>query len=170
MVAGIIAAATLLPKLGQPSAEPSSDAPATSVSTAASTEPSTTAPTQSAVSTPAQTPSPTATPTTSEIPAAELTKAVTDYYALLPDDTDAAWERLTPAYQSKTGGKKSYEDFWKTIDSVTVTSAKATGPNSVEAAISYVEKSGNKKSSERRSFTLVDSDGTLKIDQSAVIG
>lgn len=170
VVAGIIVAVTLLPKLGQPSAEPSSDAPATSVTSAASTEPSTTAPTQSAVSTPAQTPSPTATPTTSEIPAAELTKAVTDYYALLPDDTDAAWERLTPAYQSKTGGKKSYEDFWKTIDSVTVTSAKATGPNSVEAAISYVEKSGNKKSSERRSFTLVDSDGTLKIDQSAVIG
>ena len=163
VVAGVIAFAVLLPKLGQPSATPSG-APATTADSEASTD----APSQSTASTPASTPTP--TPTTSEIPAAELTKAVTDYYALLPDDTDAAWDRLTPAYQSKTGGQKSYERFWNTIDSVTVTSAKATGPTSVEAAISYVEKSSDAKSSERRSFTLVRDGDVLKIDQSAVIG
>ena len=169
VAAGITAAVILLPRSNQASPDPA-DTPATST-TGSVESPAASPPSESTASTPAPspTPTPTATPTASEIPAGELTKAVTDYYALLPDDTDAAWERLTPAYQSKTGGKKSYEDFWKTIDSVSVSSAKATEPNTVEAAITYVEKSGNKKSSERRSFTLVDSDGTLKIDQSAVI-
>ncbi|MFT4165539.1 MAG: protein kinase [Microlunatus sp.] len=160
VVAVVIAFAVLLPRLGQPSAEPSSDTPATTASSETSTEPSTDAPSQT----------PTSTPTTSEISAAELTKAVTDYYALLPDDTDAAWERLTPAYQSKTGGRKSYDSFWNSIDSVSVTSVKGTGATSVEAAITYVAKSGDATSSERRSFTLVKDGDVLKIDQSAVVG
>lgn len=168
VAAAAVALAVLLPQLGQPSAEPS-DAPTTSSSQEPSTAPSTAAPSQNA-STPAQTATPTPTPTGSDIPAAELTKAVTDYYALLPDDTEAAWELLTPAYQRKTGGWDSYERFWKSIDTVTVTSTKATGPKNVEAAITYVEKSGNGKSSERRSFALVKDGDVLKIDQSAVIG
>ena len=175
VAAVVIAVAVLLPRLSQPSATPSSGGSATSTRSEASTEPSTEAPSQSpasesATSTPAETPTPSTTPTSSEIPAAELTKAVTDYYALLPDDTDAAWERLTPAYQSKAGGRKSFDGFWNSIDSVKVSSVKATGPNKVEAALAYVEKSGNAKSSERRSFTLVKDGDVLKIDQSAVIG
>lgn len=170
VAAAVTAIAVLLPGLNRagPGPDPG-DSPTTS---RAVESPAVSSPSQPTESTPppTPTPSPPGTPTTSEIPAAELTQAITDYYALLPDDTEAAWGRLTPAYQSKTGGWESYERFWKSIDSVTMTSAKATGPNSVEATITYVEKSGNKESSEKRSFTLVKSDDVLKIDQSAVIG
>jgi serine/threonine protein kinase len=99
----------------------------------------------------------------------ELAKAVTDYYALLPDDTDAAWQLLTASYQRQTGGRDSYEDFWNDIDTVTVTAVRATAPDSVQATITYVEKSGNRESTERRSFRLVRSDGVLKIEESSVV-
>ena len=100
---------------------------------------------------------------------AELSQAVTDYYALLPDDTDAGWERLTASYQRQTGGKDSYEDFWNDIDTVTVTDVSATLPDRAQATVSYVEKSGDRQSTERRSFRLVRSGDVLKIDQSSVI-
>jgi hypothetical protein len=100
---------------------------------------------------------------------AELTQAVSDYYALLPDDTDAAWERLTTSYQRQTGGLDSYQGFWNDIDSVTVSELSATLPDRVQATVSYVEKSGNRRSTERRSFRLVRAGEVLKIDQSSVI-
>jgi hypothetical protein len=112
--------------------------------------------------------SPSASPTGAPT-AAELTRAVTDYYGLLPDDTDAAWELLTASYQRQTGGRDSYDDFWGDMDSVTVTNVSATTPDRAEATITYVEKSGNRKSTERRSFQLIRSDGVLKINQSAVL-
>jgi hypothetical protein len=101
--------------------------------------------------------------------AAELAQAVTDYYALLPDNTDAGWALLTPSYQRQTGGRDSYDSFWNDIDTVTATAASGTTPDKAQATITYVAKSGNQKSSERRSFTLVRSDGVLKIDKSSVI-
>ena len=101
--------------------------------------------------------------------AAELAQAVTDYYALLPDDTDAAWQLLTASYQRQTGGRRSYENFWNGMDTVTVTAVRATAPDQVEATLTYVEKRGNRKSTERRSFRLVRSGDVLKINQSSVI-
>ena len=115
---------------------------------------------------------PSATPSSrapAEPTTAELSQAVTDYYALLPDDTDAGWERLTASYQRQTGGKDSYEDFWNDIDTVTATDVSATAPDRAQATVTYVEKSGNRRSSERRSFRLVRSGELLKIDQSSVI-
>ena len=75
---------------------------------------------------------------------AQLSQAVTDYYALLPDDTDAGWELLTPSYQRQTGGRRSYEDFWNDIDTVRVSTVRATLPDRVQATIRYVAKSGNR--------------------------
>lgn len=117
----------------------------------------------------------TAPTTSSEAPSAvqptaeELAQAVVDYYALLPDDTDAGWQLLTPAYQQQTGGQDSYERFWNDVDTVTVSDVRSTLPDQVQATITYVQKSGNQRSTERRSFQLVDSGGTLKINKSSVI-
>lgn len=110
------------------------------------------------------TPSPAGEPT-----AAELAQAVTDYYALLPDDTDAAWGLLTPSYQRQAGGRDSYDGFWNTIDTVTATNVDGTSPNQARATLTYVLKSGHRTSTERRSFRLVRMDGVLKIDRSSVI-
>ena len=108
-------------------------------------------------------------PSGSEPTTAELEQAVTSYYALLPDEPEAGWQLLTPAYQQQAGGWDSYEGFWKTIDTVTVSNVRATLPDQVQATITYVMKSGNQNSTERRSFQLVEADGVLKINKSSVI-
>ena len=113
---------------------------------------------------------PSSSPAATGAPSTEqLAQAVSDYYALLPDDTDAGWERLTSAYQRQTGGRESYEEFWKDMDTVTASDVRATAPDRVQATITYVAKSGNRRSTEQRSFRLVRSDGILKINESAVL-
>ena len=101
--------------------------------------------------------------------AAELTQAVTDYYGLLPDDTDAAWERLTTPTSARPVVATATRTSGTTSTSVTVTDVSATTPDRAQATITYVEKSGNRQSTERRSFRLIRSDELLKIDQSSVI-
>lgn len=108
-------------------------------------------------------------PSGSEPTAAELAQAVAGYYGLLPDGTDAGWELLTPSYQQQAGGRDSYDNFWNDIDTVTVSNVSATVPDQVQATITYVLKSGNERSTERRSFELVESEGVLKINRSSVI-
>jgi serine/threonine protein kinase len=102
--------------------------------------------------------------------AAQVEAAVRDYYALLPDDTNDAWKRLTPEYQHGTqaGGKGNYERFWKSVDSVSVSNVTATPPGSVTATVTYV--TNGRTSSERRSFELVKQDGIYKITASSIVG
>lgn len=45
---------------------------------------------------------------------------VTDYYALLPDDTESAWQLLGGGARSDAGGYGGYTGFWDTIESVSV--------------------------------------------------
>lgn len=114
-------------------------------------------------------PTPSGNPTSTAPTSAELTRAIQDYYALLPDDTDAGWDLLTASYQGGVGGRESYDDFWNDIDTVDVGGLQATAPDQVQATVRYRAKSGNKTSTERRSFRLVPEGGVLKIDASSVI-
>jgi hypothetical protein len=102
--------------------------------------------------------------------AAQVEAAVRDYYALLPDDTNDAWKRLTPEYQHGTqaGGKGNYERFWKSVDSVSVSNLTATPPGTVTGTVTYV--TNGRTSSERRSFELVKQDGIYKITASSIVG
>ena len=107
--------------------------------------------------------SPTGTPT-----AAELEDAVTGYYALVPDDLDKAWPRLTAAYQrSPSGGRRSYDSFWGQVDKVSVSKVSADPPSKVEATVTY-DRNGT-VSVDRMTFRLVREDGVLKIAGSTVI-
>ena len=115
-------------------------------------------------------PSPTGTPSSSAgtPTAAELEDAITGYYTLVPDDTGAAWDRLTAGYQSGTsGGRKSYDSFWAQVDRVSVSKVDATPPSRVEASITYVR--GGRTEVDRTSFRLVREDGVLKIAASSVL-
>jgi serine/threonine protein kinase len=58
-------------------------------------------------------PSPTTPPTVRGTPsAAELRRAITSYYALMPRNTDAAWPRMTASYQTNhAGGRQAYQRF-----------------------------------------------------------
>lgn len=101
--------------------------------------------------------------------AAQLTQAIEDYYALLPANTDEAWTRLTPRYQSTTaGGRQGYETYWNSVRRVTVAAATGSPPGTVEATLTYSYRDG-RVIDERTSFTLVRQDGILKIDDTSVL-
>lgn len=156
VLAGTAAVALLVPNLDRPTASSDPSPAVTDTGGAEST--------QAAPST-----EPSGDVSAEQPTTAELGRAVTEYYALMPDDTDAGWERLTPSYQRQAGGRDGYEDFWNDIDTVTISDVRATAPDQVQATLRYVAKSSDRESAERRMFRLVRSDGMLKIDQSSVI-
>ena len=144
---------------------PSTPAPTTSragtpsPSTSAASSPATTAPTTAG--TPATPPAGTS--------AADLERAVRDYYALLPGNTDAGWARLTDRYRTTTSGNRAtYDRFWTSVDTVDVVQATGSAPGSVVATLRYAFTDG-RRYEERTSYTLVDDGGVLKIDRSSVL-
>ncbi|MGI3784115.1 MAG: serine/threonine-protein kinase [Janthinobacterium lividum] len=125
----------------------------------------------STTSSSAASPSPSATSSSStgEPTATELEDAITGYYALVPDDTDGGWARLTKDYQSGTsGGRQSYEQFWDQVDRVSVSKVEASPPSRVVATVTY--RRGDRTEVDRTSFRVVRDDGVLKIAASSVIG
>ena len=123
------------------------------------------------VTTRATTPTPSATPTpqTGTPTAAQLAGAITSYYALLPGNTDAGWNRLTPNYQQTTSiNRQSYDSWWGSIQQVQVSNASGTSPDRAVATITYTFKDG-RVVVEQTAYRLVPQGGILKIDQSNVL-
>ncbi|MEY9928403.1 serine/threonine protein kinase [Catenulispora sp. GP43] len=144
-----------------PSTAPSSSGaanpapPTTASSTTSSTAPSSTAP--------SSTPSTTASTSTL---ASDPVTFVSNYYALLPGNLDAAWPQMTSAYQTNVaGGRSGYDSFWNGIQQVTLSDVSATGPSTVVATIHYVEKNGT-SSTERTTFGLVKNGTSWQINTS----
>ncbi len=81
--------------------------------------------------------SPAADDEVSETDPVSAEQFVSDYYALLPDDTGAAWQLLSPEMQAETGSYDDYVGFWSTIDSVSVDDTTALGETSVEVTLTY---------------------------------
>ncbi|MFC0678605.1 serine/threonine-protein kinase [Lysobacter korlensis] len=95
--------------------------------------------------------------------------AVTGYYALLPDDTDEAWERLTAKYQQGEAiSRDYYEEFWDRFEDVTVTEVTPISDTEVQATVTYIYDDGSQEP-ERRYFRFVREDGILKIDDSGTV-
>lgn len=159
---------------------------ARSSSAASSTAPSSTSPSSAAVAPPSPAPPPsstaastaTASQTTSVAPpptisgaptAAQLAQAVTDYYGLLPGNTDGGWSRLTGQYQATTAkNRQTYQAFWDAVQRVAVSNTAGSAPGTVQTSITYVFKDG-RVIQERTSFGLVRDGGILKIDSSMVL-
>jgi serine/threonine protein kinase len=72
---------------------------------------------------------PTASPSSSPSPrvptSAGMEAFVRDYLATAPTDPGTAFQRLTPAYQERSGGLKGYEGFWGTVASAELTRIQA---------------------------------------------
>jgi serine/threonine protein kinase len=95
-------------------------------------------------------------------------QAITNYYALMPENLSAGWKRLTANYQqSHAGGFTGYQNFWNAVQQVTVTDISTNQDGAVDATIHYVFKDG-RALDERTSYRLVTEDGLWKIDSSAV--
>jgi serine/threonine protein kinase len=139
------------------SAAPSSTQPSTPVSATSS-------------ATPSATPS-TSTPPSSAGPAATarvLERAITDYYALIPDHLAAGWTRLTQPYQvDHAHGFAGYTQFWAPISKVQLKDVSGQPPDTVSATIRYRYRNGQ-TIEEQTTFRLVFIDGLWKIADSTV--
>jgi serine/threonine protein kinase len=93
---------------------------------------------------------------------ADYETAVRDYYGLLPANVEAAWALMTPNAQAEGGGGRSYQRFWKGVQSVEVLSTSVNG-DQVTATLRFVTKK-NRTSTEDYTLSFVDQDGQLMID------
>ncbi len=88
---------------------------------------------------------------------------------MLPDGTAAAWDRLTPSYQSYPArGRDNYQQFWDQMRAVTVSDVRTTGPTSAVATVTYSYKDGHTVV-EQTSYDLVRQDGGYLINGSSVL-
>jgi eukaryotic-like serine/threonine-protein kinase len=151
-LAGVLAAILLSrPGGNNNAAGPSS--PTTARSTPATTPP-TTAPSSASASTR------NSAPTTQD-----LANAVVYYFELVPGDLDAGWARLTPHFQStKAQSRRTYVDYWNTVERVDVTDARGSPPDGATARLTYHYKDGHTITVQTQ-FRLVRQDGVLKIDE-----
>src|SRR5829696_6062640 len=184
LAAGILIAA-LLPRLGreanpqagsgQTTALASASAPSRGSDTPSptrTTKPSVSDSPRSSARPPSLVPTRKATgaPTVKGAPtAAELRKAITSYYALMPGNTDQAWPRMTASYQANhAGGRQAYERFWDAIGRVVVSDVSGSPPGSAQATLTYYFKDG-RVVTERTAYGLVNDGGDLKINSSSVL-
>jgi eukaryotic-like serine/threonine-protein kinase len=108
-------------------------------------------------------------PTTTTTPptAADLQRAVIEYYALLPGNPQAAWARLGPTLQAK--GFNAYQTFWSGVDSVQAVPAKAD-PATMTVRVFVVYRRGDHRPlAEAHDLVLISSGGTLLIDRDSKV-
>jgi hypothetical protein len=94
----------------------------------------------------------------------EAVAFVDGYFDTVPDDVDAGWAMLSPAYQAETG-RESYDGFWAGVADADATDlSPAAGGDAVEATVTYEYEDG-RTVEERQLLQLVPGeDGELRID------
>lgn len=159
VVGGGITAAVLLSNNAARTAQEAAPPPVVSATTAPTTAPITQAP----PTTTAPPPSTPATPTTPTTPPGVVDPVtwVQNYYALLPGNTAIAFEMLSPAAQSASGGQPGYDAFYATLSSVAVSNARLTGDNIVEATIAFTRKDGTVSNESYRFVLSTQGDRTI---------
>lgn len=98
---------------------------------------------------------------------AAMERAVADYYDLLPDRAEQAWQRLGPALQEQ--GRQNYLDRWSKVDGVdTVAGPRATGSDTVRIGIELELGDGTVRT-EVHSLTLTTSPERLLINDDRLL-
>jgi hypothetical protein len=92
---------------------------------------------------------------------------VESYYALLPGNTDAAWQLLSPTAQSASGGRSGFDSFYARFQSVSLSDVRSVGDNSVEATVTFVPKDGSTTHEPYRFALGTDSNGQTIIESFA---
>ena len=164
-----ISAVPASPELSTPSATPSAPSP-TPKASAPQQGPAPKLTPRSKPRTRSRAPSPTTAPTVDGTPtAAQLRRAITSYYALMPRNTDAAWPRMTASYQTNhAGGRQAYQRFWDAVSKITVADVRGIPPDSAQATLTYYFNDG-RVVRERTAYGLVVEGGRLKINNSTVL-
>jgi len=103
-------------------------------------------------------------PASPQIGSAELERVVSDYYSLLPNNTEAAWALLTDRARELGGGRDKYDRFYRGLSSVRVSQGPtAIDSRTVNATIRFT-KNGGQFSDEPYQFTIIQNGGRLLID------
>jgi len=135
-------------------------------------------PSRSASPTPSATPTP--SPSASTSPSAGTSPGGTapaahgrlefprSYYGVLPGDTSAAWQMLSPGYR-RSMGYDNYRGFWDTISSVSVGDVSSAGSDAVDVALTYTKDDGSTSSETRRLYLQRSGDGWV-ITSDQVVG
>lgn len=145
IAAGVTAALILLPgttnqTADRPTSTPGIDPAVPPVSELSVEPPAPVTSTHTTITTTVTTIPPASPPASSAAgsPSASLVDAVAEYYTLLPNNLDAAWNRLGPDLQSRIHGKSGYANYWSDKSSVAVIGTpQLTGPNTVRVTIQY---------------------------------
>jgi hypothetical protein len=88
---------------------------------------------------------------------------LTDYYALLPTDTEQAWSMLSATYQAKVGGFASFQGFYDLICTVRVREVRLTGAGTAAAILVFTRTDGT-TSVETYQFTISTRGGVPMIE------
>lgn len=101
--------------------------------------------------------------------AGQLATSITDYYAVLPADTDQGWADLSSGFQRGAAqNRQYYEPFWTRIQRLTAMDARGARPDTAEATITYYFRDG-RTAVEITVYSLVLRGGALKTDSSEVL-
>jgi serine/threonine protein kinase len=124
-------------------------------------------PDQSASTADSTPPTSTDQPPTADSPSPDLLRqAVTDYYALLPDDTEQAWARLGPDLRAQ--GRQRYEEFWRDVKDLKVITPPEASGDTVVVEIEYTTESRGRVRETHRLGMLVD-DGVPLINSDQLL-
>jgi hypothetical protein len=159
LLGGALTTALLVGRAGSgdtelPAAQPETPAPAASPS-------ATPTPTGQRTSTPS--PQPTAQQAREEparqAPSTDPVAFVRDYYALLPENTDAAWPLLSSAAKQASGGRGGFDRFYAGMESVTIEDVRDVGGGVVQATVVFDRRDGPTTREPYRFVITSDKDG-----------
>ncbi|MBM7787353.1 serine/threonine-protein kinase [Tenggerimyces flavus] len=98
---------------------------------------------------------PTNSPPPTSAPATDAAQGLTDYYALLPDDLEAGYDRLTDRFKrTRSPSFRGYSNFFGEFRAVSTSNVRLREDGTVSARVTYTYRSG-RKVNERHIYTLV---------------
>jgi serine/threonine protein kinase len=96
-------------------------------------------------------------------------QAVRDYFALLPENIDEGYSRLTARMQGTTGGPSGYQGWWNLVKSVEIKNVRENSSFAYEVDIAYTMKD-NTVSTERKLIILKWENQGIYIDGEQKLG
>jgi hypothetical protein len=152
LVVGVgILAVVLTSGGGRGTAVDPASTPATAPAAPAASATPTAAPTSAAATTTAAPSSTTAAPTTTTRTTTSTSDAtatgdpvafVQNYYGLLPGNTAAAFDALSPTAQAQSGGRSGFDRFYGGMRAVSLENARAAGNGTVVGTVVFVPTNG----------------------------
>jgi hypothetical protein len=102
-------------------------------------------------------------------PQGDPTSFIQDYFATVPEDTDAGWSMLGPGMKSV--GRDSYEGWWDSVSDVAVSDIDvAPSGESADVTLRYTMEDGRVETSRQRLDLVESSDGGYLINGEERIG